>query len=135
MLLLVSYLEVSAEAQVQLLSPEPKLVAAAQPGACILPASLLLLPPHPLIHIFSPQSCVEPHIRPPPQHTPTPACLHCPSPRCASRKLPKLQPLEGCRGEGEKGLLPASEPESRPPSTVECFVHCTMLLVSGVGRR
>lgn len=87
----------------QLLSPEPKLVAAAQPGACILPASLLLLPLHPLIHIFSPQSCVEPHIRPPsPAHTHTRLSPLPVSTLCFQEapQAPATGGLSGGRGEG-----------------------------------
>ena len=73
----------------QPLSPEPEPAAATQPGACMWPASLPLLPPHPLIHAFSPRSCVEPHIGPP--STPPHPRLPCPARgRCASRKLPSL---------------------------------------------
>ena len=100
--LLVSYLEVSAGAQVQLLSPEPKLVAAAPPGpVCCLPHFCSCPRTH-LPHLQSTELRGATH-QPPPQHNPTPPCLHCPSPRCASRKLPHLQPLPGLsggRGEG-----------------------------------
>ena len=120
----------------QLLSPEPKLVAAAQPGACILPASLSALAPaltYP--HLQSTELHGATHQAPSPAHTHTPLSPLPLSTLCFQEAPQPPATARAVGGEGEKGLLPVSEPESRPPSTVVCFVHCIRLLVSGVGRR
>ena len=88
----------------QLLSPEPEPAAAAQPGACMWPASLPLLPPHPLIHAFSPRSCAEPHIAPPahPRTPGSPVRLEDAAPPGSSPASVTARAVQG----GEKGLPP-----------------------------
>lgn len=131
----VSYPQVSAGDQLQLLSLGPKPAVAAQPGATpalkgkvsvgnqvqllslgpiyLLPHFPFPTPPSTSIHLHlqSTELLGGPH-QPPPQHTPTVSCCHHPSQEyCASRKLPNLQSqryLLGLWGEGEEGPSPCS---------------------------
>lgn len=116
----------------QPLSPEPEPAAAAQPGACMWPASLPLLPPHPLIHAFSPRSCAEPHIAPPahPRTPGSPVRLEDAAPPGSSPASVTARAVQG----GEKGLPPCQS-LSRGGHVQCVFVHRVRLLVSGVGRR
>ena len=118
----------------QPLSPEPEPAAAAQPGACMWPASLPLLPPHPLIHAFSPRSCVEPHIGPSAAHPRTPVSPVRLEDAAPPGSSPASGHRQGCAGRGE-GTPPCLGAWAAAATCSCVFVHRVRLLVSGVGRR